>query len=118
MRTLVRSIPALLGILGRAVLSTDVHDKKDKRLTALFYFQWEQASDPQIAPDGSRIVYVRRWPDIMTDRRFSNMKRVPDEPHGIPIIPHTISPRYSSSRTGSKSTRETRRPRVIDAKCG
>jgi len=31
-------------------------------------FQLEVASDPQIAPDGSRIVYVRSGFDIMTDR--------------------------------------------------
>ena len=31
-------------------------------------FELEIASDPQIAPDGSRIVYVRRSNDIMTDR--------------------------------------------------
>jgi dipeptidyl aminopeptidase/acylaminoacyl peptidase len=73
MRTLVRSLPALLGILATAALSADVNDNKDKRLTAELYFQWEEASDPQISPDGSRIVYVRRWPDVMTDRRFSNI---------------------------------------------
>jgi hypothetical protein len=58
MRTLVRSIPALPGILGTAGSLDGRERQKDKRLTALFYFQWEQASDPQIAPDGSRIVYV------------------------------------------------------------
>ena len=34
MRTSVRSLPALLGILATAALSADVNDKKDKRLTA------------------------------------------------------------------------------------
>src|SRR5436305_10445002 len=31
-------------------------------------FSLEAASDPQISPDGSRIAYVRRSGDIMTDR--------------------------------------------------
>ncbi len=43
MRTSVRSLPALLGILATASLSADVNDKKDKRLTAELYFQWEDA---------------------------------------------------------------------------
>src|SRR5262245_11092360 len=73
MRASVRTLPALLGILATSALSADVNDKKDKRLTADLYFQWEEASDPQISPDASRIVYVRRWPDIMTDRRLSNI---------------------------------------------
>ncbi|MEM8799121.1 MAG: S9 family peptidase [Pseudomonadota bacterium] len=36
-------------------------------------FDIEYASDPQISPDGSRIVYVRRSNDIMTDRTRSNL---------------------------------------------
>ena len=36
-------------------------------------FQLELASDPQISPDGSKIVYVRNFMDIMTDRRRSNL---------------------------------------------
>ncbi|MDB5691298.1 MAG: family peptidase, partial [Alphaproteobacteria bacterium] len=31
-------------------------------------FSLEAASDPQISPDASRIAYVRRSADIMTDR--------------------------------------------------
>ena len=37
----------------------------------IFNLQW--ASDPQIAPDGKRIVYVRQFSDIMTDQRHSNL---------------------------------------------
>jgi len=36
-------------------------------------FDLEYASDPQISPDGSRIVYVRNFMDIMNDRRRSNL---------------------------------------------
>ncbi|MBM3791485.1 MAG: S9 family peptidase, partial [Acidobacteria bacterium] len=42
-------------------------------LTAGDYFQLENVSDPQIAPDGSSVVFVRQWPDIMTDRQYSNL---------------------------------------------
>ena len=36
-------------------------------------FEVEIAGDPQISPDGRRIVYVRQRADIMTDSRFSNL---------------------------------------------
>ncbi len=36
-------------------------------------FELEYASDPQISPDGSTIVYVRRGMDIMKDRKFGRL---------------------------------------------
>jgi dipeptidyl aminopeptidase/acylaminoacyl peptidase len=36
-------------------------------------FELEVATDPQIAPDGARIAYVRQSMDIMTDRARSNI---------------------------------------------
>ncbi len=36
-------------------------------------FQLEVAGDPQISPDGNRIVYSRQAMDIMTDRAVSNL---------------------------------------------
>ena len=42
-------------------------------LEPLDVFRVQVASDPQISPDGSRIVYVRNSADISTDRRVSNL---------------------------------------------
>ena len=39
------------------------------RLTAMDEFQLQTATDPQISPDGKKIVYVRRFADPMTDKR-------------------------------------------------
>ena len=36
-------------------------------------FNLEYVSDPQITPDGSRIVYVRNFHDVMQDRAYSNL---------------------------------------------
>src|SRR5262245_35259034 len=36
-------------------------------------FNLQLVADPQIAPDGKRIVYVRQFNDIMTDKRHSNL---------------------------------------------
>jgi dipeptidyl aminopeptidase/acylaminoacyl peptidase len=39
-------------------------------------FQLEWASDPQISPDGSRVVFLRNGFDVMTDRTVSNLWEV------------------------------------------
>ena len=44
-----------------------------KRFTAEDVFELEYANDPQIAPDGSRVIYERRSNDIMTDSTRSNL---------------------------------------------
>ena len=36
-------------------------------------FSIEYASDPQVSPDGSRVVYVRNFMDVMKDRQRSNL---------------------------------------------
>src|SRR5579883_1349240 len=43
------------------------------KLSAMDEFQLQLPSDPQISPDGKQIVYVRRFADPMTDRRYSNL---------------------------------------------
>ena len=43
------------------------------RLTAMDEFQIQTPTDPQISPDGKKIVYVRRFADSATDRRYSNL---------------------------------------------
>lgn len=43
------------------------------RLSPMDIFNLESAVDPQISPDGRKIVYVRRWSDVMSDRRYSNL---------------------------------------------
>ena len=43
------------------------------RLSIEDVFNLELASDPQISPDGTRVVYVRQFADIMKDQRRSNL---------------------------------------------
>ncbi|UOB16552.1 S9 family peptidase [Abyssalbus ytuae] len=43
------------------------------KLELLDIFELEYVSDPQISPDGNKIVYVRNFKDIMTDKNFSNL---------------------------------------------
>jgi acylaminoacyl-peptidase len=43
------------------------------KLTAMDEFQLQIATDPQISPDGKKIVYVRGFADTMTDKRYANL---------------------------------------------
>src|SRR5438094_9246667 len=77
------------------------------KLSAMDEFQIQLPTDPQISPDGKRIVYVRRFADPMTHQRYSHLWIIntdgtdhrplttgnrshpspPCSPHGIPPAP-------------------------------
>lgn len=58
----------LLGALAFPALA-----QSSGKLTINDVFNLELATDPQISPDGKRVVYVRQFADIMTDMRRSNL---------------------------------------------
>ncbi|MFQ5536843.1 MAG: prolyl oligopeptidase family serine peptidase [Gemmatimonadota bacterium] len=54
---------------GQNAHSGDLNGGPDSEVFGyLDVFELEVAADPQISPDGSRVVYVRRGSDVMTDR--------------------------------------------------
>ncbi len=80
---------AALPLIGSA-------DEQD-RFTSRDVFELEYATDPQIAPDGEVIAYVRRSNDIMTDRTRSNIWIVnADGTDHRPLLSGTAN--YSSPR--------------------
>ena len=60
---------ALWSVMSLLVLAQETTN----RLTASDIFNLQFASDPQISPDGKRIVYARTFADTMTDKRLSNL---------------------------------------------
>ncbi len=46
---------------------------QDQRLSLENYLDMESVSNPQISPDGSRIIYTRRWVDNVNDRNQSSL---------------------------------------------
>jgi len=54
-------------------LSVKGQSHAEKRFELNDVFQLEYASAPRISPDGSRVVYVRNFMDIMKDARRSNL---------------------------------------------
>ena len=79
------------------------NDQADDRFKSIDVFELEYAADPQISPDGKRIVYVRRSMDIMTDRQRSNLWSVNrDGTDHRPLLSGTenyTSPRWSPDGT-------------------
>jgi len=61
----------LVFLLG--ILSFANGQKQSAVFEPIDVFDLEYASDPQIAPDGASVVYVRNFKDIMTDRNRSNL---------------------------------------------
>ena len=47
--------------------------QKSDRLAAADIFNLEMATDPRISPDGEKIIYVREFSEIMSDKRCSNL---------------------------------------------
>ena len=68
---------AAIAVAGLAVLFSvapaRAQDDDTNKFGYLDVFELEVAQDPQISPDGSRIVYVRRGSDIMTDRARTSL---------------------------------------------
>ena len=62
----------LIGLLAAACMALPASGAAGK-LDPMDIFNLELASGPQISPDGKRIVYVRRFADVMTDRTYSNL---------------------------------------------
>jgi dipeptidyl aminopeptidase/acylaminoacyl peptidase len=69
----MRTVSTMLLILLVLSPPPTVHGAGKPRFKAADVFQLEFASDPQVSPDGKRIVYVRNFMDMMKDRRRSNL---------------------------------------------
>ncbi len=53
--------------------STNINSQPVDHLETLDVFNLEYVSDPQISPDGKRIIYTRNFKDVMTDKNLSNL---------------------------------------------
>jgi dipeptidyl aminopeptidase/acylaminoacyl peptidase len=91
---------------------------QSKFFTAEDYFEFEWISDPQISPDGKKIVYVRNFADISSDVFYSNLWTVnftgSDHRPLTSGLVHDGSPRWSpDSRTIIYTSDRNGKPQVI-----
>ncbi|HXG65840.1 MAG TPA: S9 family peptidase [Blastocatellia bacterium] len=64
---------AAVCLVAAVCLSQALAQEKSNRLTVSDVFNLESVSEPQISPDGKKIIYVRGFSDIMSDTRYSNL---------------------------------------------
>ena len=72
MRRILRHAAVAVAFLLLAGVSARAQEKSD-RLSAMDIFNLQYAADPQISPDGARIVYVRNFADVQSDKNYSNL---------------------------------------------
>jgi dipeptidyl aminopeptidase/acylaminoacyl peptidase len=73
MRKLTLRIAIAIYLASVLTAASAAGQVKRGRLTAEDAFNIEFAVDPQISPDGKRIIYVRQFGDIMSDKNYSNL---------------------------------------------
>jgi acylaminoacyl-peptidase len=61
----------LLYILLMAAITLAAQQKSPLELSDIFNLEY--VSEPRVSPDGTRVLYVRNFKDIMTDRNLSNL---------------------------------------------
>ena len=64
----MRRLLPLFALLLAPAAARAQETASDTLLTVNHYLDWEQVSDPQISPDGSQILYTRRWVNKLEDR--------------------------------------------------
>lgn len=99
----MRLVPLALLLSAAIPAAALAQDAPTRLFTGSDLFALEQASDPQISPDGSKVAYVRQSADIMTDRTRSTLWLV-DVKTGeqVPLMAGTGShsqPRWSPDGT-------------------
>src|SRR5690349_19920392 len=60
-------LSSLLCVLGPVSASAQEH-RADSLLTVDKYLDFEQVAEPKLSPDGTQIVYTRRWVNKQLDR--------------------------------------------------
>lgn len=67
------SIKSLIKYIVVLVIFPTAHSQLKTNLKLIDIFNMEYVSDPQISADGSKILYVRNFKDVMTDKNLSNI---------------------------------------------
>ena len=100
----MRHIPAIALLLASTATPALASEDEPRLFTAEDVFELEWADDPQISPDGTQAVYVRRSNDIMADRTVSQIWLVDlDGSRHEPLLADGAS--YRSARWSPDGTR-------------
>ncbi len=75
----LRTIPALLAALLFCAAPVSADDHESDVIEVADWLDFESVGDPQISPDGSQIVYTRRYVDTMNDSMKSSLWIMDDD---------------------------------------
>jgi dipeptidyl aminopeptidase/acylaminoacyl peptidase len=64
----MRKLKSFLSLAVIAAMAATALANGRDRLTLDLFLDWEYVASPQLSPDGSQIVYTRRWTDKVNDR--------------------------------------------------
>ncbi len=93
----------VIASLAMAQRPSEAELSRQTTLQPIDVFEIEFATDPQIAPSGDQIVYVRNRFDIMTDSRRTELWIIDDRGIQLPLVTGTAN--YSSPRWSPDSSR-------------
>src|SRR5207244_7638685 len=103
-----RTWSVALALLAAPTLAVPVSAQEtasDTLLTVDHYLDWEQVADPQLSPDGSQVVYTRRWVNKIDDKWESALWIV-----GADGSHHRFLVKGSDARRSPACTRKLSRP--------
>ncbi len=63
----------LLLVVISFLMSGSTFSQQKTNMELMDLFDMEYISNPEISPDGSKVIYVRNFKDVMTDRDYSNI---------------------------------------------
>ena len=98
MRVVPRCL-VLCVIVGVGSPSVAASQTAQDHLTLEDYLAWERVSDPRISPDGSTVLYTRRWVDIAEDRWTAGIWQVDTDGTRNRHVIDGASPRWSPDGT-------------------
>ncbi len=67
------ALPVFALVMLTFAVPLHAQEAPTNRISAMDIFYFQYALDPQISPDGTKIVYMRRFADLMSDKRDSNL---------------------------------------------
>ncbi len=92
-----------------------IYSQSNNKLKPIDVFSLEYVSSPKISPDGKKVLYVRNFKDIMTDKNYSNIWIINyDGTNNLPITTgnqNDFDPTWSNS--GDKFTYKSNSDKTI-----
>ena len=98
-RAVASSLALTLLSVAPARIAGAQETPSDTLLTVGHYFDLENVGDPQISPDGSQIIYTRRWVNKQEDRYETTLWIMRSDGTRARVLTKGASPRWSPDGT-------------------